>query len=74
MTDLNRLQGAPGRGVGLVQQKLSAVPRFHEKCEAGTASEEDQDDHLRDSDALSSLLELDHRADSGVSFLLPGRH
>jgi hypothetical protein len=52
--------------IGMAQQQLSAVLRFHEKQGAGMATEDDQDDYLRDSGALSVLLELGHVTGSGM--------
>jgi len=53
--------------IGLAEQHLAAVLRFLKKREAGTASEEDQDEYLRDFGALGGLLELGHMADSGMT-------
>lgn len=52
--------------IGMAQQQLSAVLRFLEKREAGTVTDDDEDDYLRDSGALSVLLELGHVSDSGM--------
>jgi hypothetical protein len=52
--------------IGMAQQQLSAVLRFHEKQRSGIATDDDHDDHLRDSGALSVLLELGHASDSGM--------
>ncbi|MDH4602380.1 hypothetical protein [Pseudomonas syringae] len=52
--------------IGMAQQQLSAVLRFHKNREAGTATDEDEDDYLRDSGALSVLLELGHVTGSGM--------
>ena len=52
--------------IGMAQQQLSAVLRFLEKRESGTATDDDEDDYMRDSGALSVLLELAHVSDSGM--------
>lgn len=52
--------------IGMAQQQLSAVLRFHAKHEARTVTEDDEDEYLRDSGALSALLELGHLSDSGM--------
>lgn len=53
--------------ISMAQQQLSAVLRFNEKRESGAVSDDDVDDYLRDSGALSVLLELGHVSDSGMS-------
>lgn len=53
--------------ISMAQQQLSAVVRFNEKRESGAVSDDDVDDFLRDSGALSVLLELGHVSASGMS-------
>lgn len=55
--------------IGMAQRHLSAVLDFYEKREAGVTCVEGEDDldYLRDSGALTGLLELGQMTNSGMS-------
>lgn len=52
--------------IQMARQQLSAVMRFLDKQVGESVTEDDQDDYLRDSGALSVLLELGHVSESGM--------
>lgn len=52
--------------IHMARQQLSAVMHFLDKQVGETVTDDDQDDYLRDSGALSVLLELGHVSESGM--------